>query len=271
MRAQLANIKVKEVRKAQLQAKQGKSVAELNELTTISTQLCDLYAAQVQQPIRPFTLGAVATGIAIQEIAIGENDVIADFALPYLSNCACDCDDIPAPTSLDLAIPAIVMPSFYEYFVGDYAFVKDFVTNTTGCTSPAQLTIDVHGNINFDTINKQENVVTLKFVVNGDTTRNNVVNVQLRSTANSISTKRGGTAQVITGPSNYDVFLYTPPKNFLGIDQFEYVFEVYDRSNNIVLRSNKAAIIISVTPKCSVPVSAVGVDSAIGVNNTATA
>ena len=254
---QLMDIKFKEVRREQLRAIQGRSEAESVELVQVEAQLCELYAAQVHQPGRPFTLGAAVSAVSVQHIAIEANQVIADFALPYLSNCECECEDIPAPTTLELGIPSIVMPAFFEYHVGDYAFPRDIITSTFGCTTPAQLTIDVHSSINYDQINKQEGgIVKLKFVVNGNSQNFNV-DVLVRSSSNTISSKRLGTVQVVTGATGYDVFLYTPPRNFLGIDSFEYVFEVYDRNNNIVLRSHKALVTISVTGRCSVPIAAV--------------
>ncbi|MBI3509745.1 MAG: hypothetical protein HY064_03710 [Bacteroidetes bacterium] len=248
--AMIELIKTKEIFRSDLRAVQGRSVDQNNQLAIVDSELCDLYQAQVQQPIRPFTLGSAVSAIPVEMISIGANQVIADFSLPYLTNCECECDDIPAPTAAQLGIPAIAIPSFYEFFLGDYAYAKNFITNTFGCTTPAQLTIDIRPNINYTTINQKESIIILKFVVNGNILARNI-NTASRSTAISIQTAKGGTVLINSATSDYEVFIYTPPKDFLGVDKFQYVFEVYDRStNNILLHSNKAEVTIVVTTRC---------------------
>jgi hypothetical protein len=248
--ANLQLIKNLEVRKAELRAIRGKTQAMSFELVSIEGKLCDLYAAQVSHPVS-FTLGAAA-GVAViptQRILIGENDVIADFSLPYLSNCECECDSIPPPTDLQLGLPAIVMPVFYEYNLGDYAFTKDILSSTYGCSSPAQLAIDVRPNLVYNTSGIRSPFIRLKFVVNGDS-QDSTFNVQEKSVS-SITTAKGGTALIATGNSESQQFLYTPPANFQGMDSFEFVFEVYDSTSNVKLRSNKSTVTISVTSRCT--------------------
>lgn len=247
--ANLQLIKNYEVRKAELRAVRGKTQAMNFELASIEGKLCDLYAEQISRPVS-FNLGAT-TAVSLlptQRISIGENDIIADFSLPYLSTCDCDCDDIPAPTDILLGLPTLVLPAFYEYNLGDYAFAKDLITSTYGCSNPAQLTIDVRPNIRYSTTDILEPFLKLKFVVNGNS-QDAPVNTQVR-TSNFISSKRGGNVQIVNGEGNYQYFLYNPPANYQGMDSFEYVFEVYDSSSNIKRRSGKSTITISVTNRC---------------------
>ncbi len=246
--ANLQVIKKLEVRKAELRAVRGKNQAMKYELSAIEGKLCDLYAEQVSRPVSQ-TLGAVAgvSLLPIQRIAIGENDIIADFSLPYLSSCDCDCEDIKPPTDIELGLPTIAMPAFYEYNPGDYAFAKDVVSSTYGCPTPAQLTIDVRQNVIYNTTGIRNPFFKLKFIVNG-ASQDGSVN-QFERAVTSITTAKGGTVQII-GEGEYQYFLYNPPTNFLGMDTFPYVFELYDSGNNIKLRSGRSTVIISVTGRC---------------------
>ncbi|HTL81433.1 MAG TPA: hypothetical protein VL651_07000 [Bacteroidia bacterium] len=260
--AQLEMIQALRVRKGELQAIQGKTPAQVAEMASVDSQLCNLYEAQVSHPL-PFGLSVAGVAeLPIQLISLGADEVIADFTLPYLSNCECECDDIPAPTSAQLALPAIAMPAMYEFFPGDYAFAKDLISSTFGCTQPAQLLIDIRSNTNYDTINVKEGIFKLKFVVNGDS-QNRQVNTDARATVTTATTLHGGTVIINTNQANYDQFIYTPPVSFYGIDSFEYLFEIYDRSNNILLHSNKAKVTISVTPRCKPAASAVANNTSI--------
>jgi hypothetical protein len=264
----LATIKNKTVRRAELRAFQGRSVQQNAELAQIDSELCALYEEQVLQPITSVTLGGAVSAIPVRQISIDENAVIADFTLPYLTNCNCECDDIPAPTPAQLAIPAIAMPAFYEFFLGDYAFAKDIITNTFGCTTPAQLTIDIRQQINYTTIGMQEPILKLKFVVAGDIQNREIV-TQTRSSSVSTTSAKQGNVLINSSSSNYDVFVYTPPKDFLGTDSFEYVFELYDRNNNILLHSNKAKVTIVVTTRCKPATAVTNAVSFDGIVNTA--
>jgi hypothetical protein len=248
--ANLQEIKKLEVRKSELRAMRAKPQALQYELASIEGKLCDLYAAQVSRPVS-FNLGATA-GVSIistQRISVGENDIIADFSLPYLSNCNCECEDIPAPTELQLGLPALAMPMFFEYHLGDYAFAQNLTTGTYGCTNPVQLSIDVRPNIRYSTSGIQEPFIKLKFVVNGDS-QDGTVNTKERA-SNFISTEKKGSVLITTGEGNYQYFIYTPPANFTGMDSFSYVFEIYDINSNIKLRSGMSTVTIAVTSRCT--------------------
>ncbi|MGZ4037665.1 MAG: hypothetical protein ACXVPQ_07535, partial [Bacteroidia bacterium] len=85
-------------------------------------------------------------GTPIQQIAIQPDQVIADFSLPYLCCCDCECDSIPHVTDQSqLNIPALAVPFYVEYNLGDYAFGKDVdvaATQLCGTSSPG-VTIDI--------------------------------------------------------------------------------------------------------------------------------
>jgi hypothetical protein len=248
---QFQEIKNLTVKKELLRSIRGKTQAQNAELQLIEAQLCDLYAQQVTQPARPFTLGAAISTIPIRYVAIDQYEVIADMSLPYLTNCNCECSDIPAPTPKDLALPAIAMPVLYEYFCGDFAFAKDVDSYTTGCTSPAQVQIDVRSSVYYSAPGQQDTMLVLKFVTNGASPVSQFDAKDRAGTVTTISTARGGTVIISQSSSNYQYFTYTPPRNFLGLDSFEYVFELYDFQGNIRARSNKASVKVLVTPRCN--------------------
>lgn len=256
---QLQEIKNLTVKKEMLRSVRGRTPAQNAELQLAEAQLCDLYAQQVTQPVKPVAIGTAVSAVPVRYIAIGENDVIADMSLPYLTNCNCECDDIPAPTTEQLNFPALAMPSFYEYFCGDFAFAKDNNAFTTGCTTPAQVQIDVRPSINYATGNQVDTLLTLKFVTNGASPLTQFDAKDRAGAVTTITTSRGGTVIVSQSSSNYQYFTYTPPRSFLGVDSFEYVFEVYDYQGNIRARSNKATVTVFVGNRCSTGV----------VNNTA--
>ncbi|MEO5642817.1 MAG: hypothetical protein ABIQ40_19950 [Bacteroidia bacterium] len=260
--ANLQLIKNYEVRKAELRAVRGKTQAMSFELSSIEGKLCDLYAEQISRPVS-FNLGATAAVsiIPTQRIQIGENDVIADFSLPYLSTCDCDCAEIPPPTDIQLGLPATAMPLFYEYNLGDYAFANDIITSTYGCTNPQQLSIDVRTYIKYNSKEILNPYIKLKFVVNGDS-QDAQVNTQDRA-SNFITARRGGNVQIVNGEGSYQYFLYNPPANYQGVDSFEYVFEIYDSGNNIKVRSIKSTVTISVTNRCPAVVKTTATSTAV--------
>lgn len=267
---QLQEIKNLTVKKELLRSIRGRSVSENADLQLVEAQLCDLYAQQVTQPGRPFTVGAAISTIPIRRIAIREDDVVADFCLPYLTNCNCECDDIPAPSPEDLNLPAIAMPVFYNYFCGDFAFAKDINSHTTGCTSPAQVQIDVRSSINYATGAITDTMLVLKFVTNGQTPINSFDAKDRAGSVSTITTAKGGSVLISQGGSNYQFFTYTPPRNFLGVDSFEYVFEVYSFQGNILARSNKATVTVFVGNRCStISVQNSAVQTAVSENTAA--
>lgn len=248
---QLQQIKVKEVRKAMLRSIRGRTPQENAELVLVESQLCDLYALQLSQPGQAAVLGSAISSVSIRRISIGENDVIADFCLPYLTNCNCECSDIPAPTTEDLNLPAIAMPVFYEYFCGDFAFANDHYAFTTGCASPRQVHIDVRPYVNYATGPIVDTLLVLKFVTNGATPVSSFDAKDRAGAVVTIATLQGGSVLISNAAGNYQEFVYTPPRSFLGVDSFEYAFEVYDFQGNIRARSNKARITVHVGPRCN--------------------
>lgn len=247
-----------ELRRADLSARVDLSESEFVELDTVRTQLCQLYEVQTHNVLTANIAGvAVAEPvfnipqIPIKRFAIDANQVVADFALPYLSNCDCVCDDIPNPTVTQLNIPALAIPAFFDYKMGDYAFANDStVASTAGCTdAPVPITIDVFNSLNMDERDGGQVIVCL--VRNGDTRV-----TQSIATVDTVPTERGGTVATtyLNGTTRMG-FRYTPPRNFCGVDSFEYVFELRrSDTSRTVLRSNKARVSVSVSKSCPAPV-----------------
>ena len=141
--------------------------------------------------------------------------------------------------------------------MGDYAFAKDIVGATYGCSTITPLAIDVSTHINYlGTRVGTGSAVSLKFVVNGQDAPGVATGLSVngitvdRVAPTSIKSEHGGTVTITSGNGLVQGFNYVPPTGFTGLDQFEYVFEAYDSQGNILRRSNKAAVYISVTSRC---------------------
>lgn len=249
-----------EVELAGLSALPAKTEEQTSRMFVVQNKLCELYATIATAPHpRPKPSGIALPSLALQQIALGPEDIIADFCLPYLSNCDCDCLDIPAPKSEQLGIPNVILPAFYEYNLGDYAFAKEITGATYGCSTITRLPIDVSTHINYlGTRVGSGAFVRLKFVVKGadvpavssGTTVGSAGIIVDRAASVSINSEHGGTVTITDGNGTIQGFSYTPPQNFTGLDTFQYVFEVYDSQGNILRRSTVGKVLISVTTKC---------------------
>lgn len=227
----------------------------------IDANLCDLYKDNNDivkgKPLySPVPVQAVVAPRPLIKFNVGAEDVIADFALPYLAMCDCECTDIPAPGVEELAIPALDIPVMLEYNTGDYAWTDDSHASTTGCYNSGEalpsLTIPV---LPYYSQSKGASVVRLKIVLSSTS----------GAVGTAFTTARGGQVSVIDYSSNAQAFRYTPSRTFLGVDSFDYVFEVYDFSGNIRLRSNRARVYVTVVPRCNATTTntAVAVDGII--------
>jgi hypothetical protein len=233
-----------------LQSFTAQTEEQTARMFVIQNRLCELYATMATAPHpRPSPSGIALPSLALQQIAIGPEDIIADFSLPYLSTCDCDCSEIPTPTADDLGIPSVILPAFFEYNLGDYAFAKDIVASTYGCSTITQLSIDISTHINY--IGERVgsgSVVKVTFIKNG--ADNPVITGGDKSVAPSVSTEHGGRVIVTEGNGVIQGFSYTPPRNFSGLDTFQYVFQAFDSHGNVIRRSTIATVIISVTSRC---------------------
>ncbi|MGL4599576.1 MAG: hypothetical protein ACRCYO_18775 [Bacteroidia bacterium] len=141
------------------------------------------------------------------------------------------CTDIPTPTQAQLNIPAIALTAYVEYNPGDYAFAEDTINSTYG--APAVETI-IRVN-SFTTYNAEGNI-RLYYVKDG---------LSL-SSANFTTAKGGTVVRVRPASTEDDYFKYKPAENFIGVDTFEYYFEVWNDQNIVLARSNKAKVVVVV-------------------------
>lgn len=217
-------------------------------VNVIRAELCDLYKDQFDSVkddgglVKPLPVSVSVIPKPIFRVDLAPDDVVADFALPYLATCDCDCDDIPAPHASDLAIPALNIPVLYEFNPGDYAFVNDSQVSTSGCYSSGEAMPSL-----------RINVAPLQSVA-GSLVLRLRTNASSGTLGTSVITAKGGQVSIenIDGKSGFSQrFVYTPSRTFLGVDSFDYVFEVYDTSGNVLLRSNMAKVTVTVSPRCN--------------------
>lgn len=242
------NIASLNVELANFTAKPELTASEQLRKQTVEADLCNLYKDQVmltQDVIEPKVIipkVAVASPKPIFRINLTERDVIADFSLPYLTTCNCDCDDIPSPTTSQLSMPALALPGFYEFNLGDYAWIDDRIVSTSGCydSGEALPSLTIQANPLYAS-SSDGNKIRLLIVVNANS----------GSVGTSFTTAKGGQVSVIDFSTSTQAFKYTPSRTFLGADYFDYVFEVYDNVGNVKLRSNRARMTVIVVPRCT--------------------
>lgn len=192
--------------------------------------------------------------IAIQQIQLEAHEVIADFALPYLCCCDCDCSSIPAPSLDELNLPTYPMPVFVEYNMGDYAFGTTLTNSMEGCkTTVGFITIDVKSRVIYD--KTAGTSFRLKIVQNG-AARTYDLTPDAQGVLDAITTSNGGLLQVVTTTSGavfnrQHSFKYRPAQNFVGAEEINYIFETYDRFGK-KLASTPGKLYIHVTCDCTV-------------------
>lgn len=226
-----------------LMTKPSKSRAEVLLLASIQAQLAECFElnASIGRPFTPLP-------IQIQQFQLLQDQVIADFALPYLCCCDCDCGEIPAPTEADLALPNIVMPTYVRYLPGDYAFGVPINASAEGCNNKVtKVNIDVKSQAIYN--RAAGTTFRLKFIKNGiiqepDTTPDS------NGAYDTITTARGGFVELIRSGTTY-LFRYSPSINIVGMDTFDYIFEVYSRLGK-QLSSTPGRVYVDVTCDCTV-------------------
>lgn len=196
--------------------------------------------------------------IPLQRIAIDAYQVVADFTLPYLCCCDCECDAIPAPkTVTDLNMPALAVPFYAQYSLGDYAFGKD-VHVGTATTDPLQ--IDIVPMLQYDKTLYQPSQVRLYLVdptglrlvfsQSAQSTERLVASMETGNYPNVPVTKAtSGSVTVVVSSSSSKAqkFQYTPDQPGPVIDSFYYMFEIVSTDNSAVLqRSSMGKVTVTI-------------------------
>jgi hypothetical protein len=258
------------------EAQVDKALAFYQNKTDISVQdgmiIDDLRARKTSFS---FFSKAISLGTPVQQVAIQPYQVIADFSLPYLCCCECECEDLTHPaTAEQLNMPALAAPFYVEYNLGDYAFGKDIdVAAPMVCGAiPPTITIDIVPMLQFDRQTYQENQVRLYLI---DRFGNRVpVFLQDAAVAKEqfelVSSMPTGNwcNEPTTGPVHGNVwiqydrtfgttqkFIYSPTGNtagqraFAGVDSFYYMFEIVS-GNTVVQRSSMGKVTIAAATQC---------------------
>lgn len=213
--------------------------------------------------------------------ALNANQVIADFALPYLIDCDCTCDEIPPPTSENaLNIPAISAPFVAQYSPGDFAYanaitIVDLNLNLTPAVAaltadPApvnrSMIIDVKDALQYDTEQYSAQQVRL-YVVNQKGVRQDYKTDPCSSGCSSKQQQVGqistfnhpnnpgntvqyGTAGVVVNDGISTSLYYEPLPEFKGVDSFYYIFDIVDLKSGEVLQTGTRSV-VTVEVGCS--------------------
>ncbi|MCW3084484.1 MAG: hypothetical protein JWP12_1850 [Bacteroidetes bacterium] len=196
--------------------------------------------------------------IPIQKFAIDAHQVIADFTLPYLCCCDCECDEIPVPKAAeDLNMPTFATPFYAEYSLGDYAFGKDI---HVGSRTLEGVTIDIVPMLQYDKNLYQPSQIRLYVV---DKFGNKVVFNQVvppvdvaMATGNypNVPTYKA-TSGAVSIPANSDktraqYFVYSPldeQTQIPVVDSFYYMFEIVSNEGGTVIsRSSMGKVTVTI-------------------------
>lgn len=231
------------------------SIDQQNELTQINSLLTGY--TQVVKVMR-------SNRVPIESINLAGDQVIADFSLPYLYCCDCECEDISHATTAEaLQIPLLSPPFYAEYSLGDYAFGKDVTLFSVNGTTPApSLSIDIIPMLQYEhdlypptsirlhLVDRFGNKVNYPSIFPSGT----IVNITPMGTRNYPNAQAEGstygTVSVVYDKSfsTPQKFIYTPGSgSFKGVDSFYYMFEIKGSSEtDIVRRSSVGKVTINV-------------------------
>jgi hypothetical protein len=249
------NISTLTCRKAVLEAKPVKTKVEVLELNSVNFQLAQCFNLNAQ-----FVANEVSF-VAIQQIQVEEHQVIADFALPYLCCCDCDCGEIPAPQEIDLKLPVVSVPSFIDYNMGDYAFGTTITSSMDGCANSIAPLIISTNELKSKVLYRPGagSILKLKLIQNGVARVPNAILNKENDVLDGITTPGGGVVQVVLSGGSHH-FSYVPKFDYVGVDSFEYIFEIYNANGEIKLASTPGKVMIHVHSHCTVPPPLVSID-----------
>lgn len=248
MVTEIRDIKESEIKLARYQAQEYLSLEDQENMKVLRARVDSF--VQIKDE--------VSIGVPIQKIAIQPTQVIADFWLPYLCCCDCECDVPQVTTAASLNIPAIAPPVYVEYNLGDYAFGDDmFVTQRTDGaieinvvnTLQYQKSLYDPGQIKLYLINK--NGVRIGYNVPRTTADVDYVDVTSMVTYNTPNDPANitayGTVKIrVYNTGQAPTFIYNRSGSFKGIDSFYYMFEVLNDAGAVVSRSDMTAVNINV-------------------------
>lgn len=227
-----------------------------------------LQVQQMEARISKFEISKAAI-LEIERVApppVTADQVIADFALPYMCDTEIDLKDIPVPTSEEVSdeLP-LLMPAYIEYKFGDYAFAKSTQVSTQGCAAtPATLRINV---LDLAQVNRDlglEGRIRLVDAAGGflkedgrvliTSTPKAVASMSTYNYPNTktTTTKRGTVTILKSNAAPTYSLTYKPEPYVVGVDSFYYMIEYY-LNNQLHSRSSIGKVTIVVTNQCKDP------------------
>ncbi|MBC7865176.1 MAG: hypothetical protein IAF38_19535 [Bacteroidia bacterium] len=234
--------KAKEIQKAQLQSQASLTPQDVDTIHAIDADLLFFSDVSLQ----------LAVGVPIQKIQLEPTQVIADFTLPYLCCCDCECD-IPHPTQLsNLGIPVIAYPFYAQYSPGDYAYGESLFMNRHSGGNAGEVPVylvDVLPACEYEKNEFTGNEIRL-YIVNREGVKVAYTTVgtdkafadyALTPTTNYPNdpgnvTQYGNVSVRVFSSGVNPIFVYAPVNGFRGVDSFFYMFEIVVPGTTTVLR-----------------------------------
>lgn len=188
------------------------------------------------------------------------DQVIADFTLPYLINCDCSCDEIPAPTvESELNIPALTSPVIAEYSLGDYSYARE-IQKSGGSnlmfidvSDAVQYNKNRYSDVNIKLYLVDNNGVKIDFIIPIRERDGEQQSFQedLMATYNHPNdpgnTVKYGMAGISYSAGKWSL-TYRPSQSgngehFRGVDSFYYTFEIINPSTQAVLQNGTRSVV----------------------------
>jgi hypothetical protein len=242
---ELQNFKVE---RAKLQLKRAKTVQDDLVLKRLDSQILQLETVQHE----------LSTAVPVEKYMLEGYQVMADFTLPYLCCCDCECTDIPAPTTAaELNLPNLATPFYAQYSLGDYAFGKP-VTFAAQSSPPSSRIINIEPSLQYDRrfaisqvhvylVDKNGTKITGGRIVEDQQFRD-VSMPTYNSPNDPTNTTQYGTVTVRTYTNGQaPQMFYAPVADFIGVDSWYYMFEIQDAAGNVQARSTMSKVTMDVS------------------------
>lgn len=197
------------------------------------------------------TEDAIAGGvIPNQAIGITEGQIIADFALPYYCCTDPECLEVPFPSEAELNLPLIAMPAFVEFDPGTYAFPHDQSESTYMQTTVG---IDVVSNLQYEKATYSDDQIRLRIVQpNGNfktpadpVADNGAEAIGQSVILDSLKVAHGTVRAIYNSPGSSPAmsFQYIPDAGYVGVDTFNFLFDIVDREGGTVIKRSTCAMV----------------------------
>ncbi|MCC6370905.1 MAG: hypothetical protein IT236_07875, partial [Bacteroidia bacterium] len=214
------------------------------------------------------------TDVVLRGYSIKPQQVLADFSLPYLASTEVNTNSIvpetndatgftlPSSGTSILTFPALTIPLYYNYRLGDYAFAPD---KTISKVAAGFVSVDLEFSIIPELIYDPAlagidgtNIYLYLFEENGDRVDRTIPidddgEKSTLNTTNYCNPRDGGggmstSIAKVKRTGGIDTIIYTPMGGVesFGVDSFHYMFEIVASDGTVLARSGMGQITVNI-------------------------